>query len=171
MICGTDLKTYTNLCHFKEKQLTHPSVHVKSNGSCEGTKYFISLIRLYQTFNFVSTHLNWSTISWFLCYAELFKKTRECNDGPGCEGVSLDVCERFEWTRKRCPLTCKHCECRDLSDCQGVTAELCQSIPEYANNFCSMTCGVCGRSDGRYIQIYVYIYVIHQSINRKIKLE
>ena len=75
----------------------------------------------------------------------------------------MDVCERFEWTRKRCPLTCKHCECRDLSDCQGVTAELCRSIPEYANNFCSMTCGVCGRSDGRYIQIYAYIYVIHQS--------
>ena len=35
-ICGTNLKTYSNLCEFKNATFIDPSIHVKHNGSCDG---------------------------------------------------------------------------------------------------------------------------------------
>ena len=73
-----------------------------------------------------------------------------CNDGPGCEGTNMDLCERFESISNRCPKTCKKCSCQDLKDCQGITRKHCESIPETLNKTCAMTCGVCGRANGKF---------------------
>ena len=35
-ICGTNLKTYPNLCAFKNATFIDPSIHIKYNGSCDG---------------------------------------------------------------------------------------------------------------------------------------
>ena len=82
----------------------------------------------------------------------LYKKVMRCNDGPGCEGTSMDVCKRFRDVENRCPKTCKTCKCQDLKDCQGITERHCKSIPETLNRTCSLTCGVCGNSNGNSIE-------------------
>ena len=84
---------------------------------------------------------------------DLYQKVMRCNDGPGCEGTSMDVCRRFRDIENRCPKTCKKCKCQDLKDCQGVTEKHCKSIPETLNKTCSLTCGVCGNSNGNLIEL------------------
>ena len=37
-VCGTNLKTYDNLCFLKKESFHDPSIHVRYNGSCEGSK-------------------------------------------------------------------------------------------------------------------------------------
>ena len=72
-----------------------------------------------------------------------------CNDGPGCDKTSMDVCERFPSVKNRCQKTCQDCVCQDVKDCQGITMKHCLSIPETLNKTCALTCKVCGRSNGK----------------------
>ena len=75
-----------------------------------------------------------------------------CNDGPGCDKTSMDVCERFPSVKNRCQKTCQDCVCQDVKDCQGITMKHCQSIPETLNKTCALTCKVCGRGNGKFIE-------------------
>ena len=79
----------------------------------------------------------------------MYTSVRNCNNGPGCGHVTIDLCNRIESFKKRCPLSCRECNCEDLIDCEGVTPVMCDSIPETLHKSCALTCGICGKSGGK----------------------
>ena len=38
-VCGTDLKTYDNMCTYRNASFWDPSLRIKFNGSCDGKKF------------------------------------------------------------------------------------------------------------------------------------